>query len=236
MQIVIGHLTRMEPGYICVAGIEPDTARHVRPVLHRRRLTRDLLRKEGGVFEIGALVDLGPTKGVGHAPELEDHEFSTENLRYLYRLKPGDFWKYLIESSQKKLTAIFGDELKQRGRSCTVDIDTGKASLGNLGPEKISYFGVNTWDNWDKIRIQISDGELDPDLSVTDVRLYKSDQQTARRRIVESVAGRLRGTGVVLSVGLTRAWRKSGETAPRHWLQVNNIHLEEDPLGEIFQF
>jgi hypothetical protein len=39
-----------------------------------------------------------------------------------------------------------------------------------------------------------------------------------------------------LAVGLTRPWRKNGDTAQRHWLQVNNIHLEEDPLGEIFEF
>jgi len=31
-------------------------------------------------------------------------------------------------------------------------------------------------------------------------------------------------------LGLTRPWRKRGDTAERHWLQVNNIHLRDDPL------
>jgi hypothetical protein len=45
------------------------------------------------------------------------------------------------------------------------------------------------------------------------------------------VQGRIEaGVEVILSVGLTRAWRKQNDTAERHWLQVNNIHLKDDPL------
>lgn len=145
MHIVISHLTRMQPDYICVAGIEPETGRHIRPVLNRRRLGRNLLRKEGGVFEIGALVDLGATKNVGHAPETEDHEFSVESLRHRHRLQPDDFWKCLTETSHNKLESIFGDDLEQRESSCIVDINSGVASLGHLTPENIPYFAVNPW-------------------------------------------------------------------------------------------
>jgi hypothetical protein len=35
---------------------------------------------------------------------------------------------------------------------------------------------------------------------------------------------------VILSVGLTRPWRKQEDTAERHWLQVNNVHLQDNPL------
>ena len=31
-------------------------------------------------------------------------------------------------------------------------------------------------------------------------------------------------------VGLARAFRAQGDTQSRHWLQVNNIHLEDDPV------
>jgi hypothetical protein len=223
----------MKPGFICVAGIEPETATHIRPVLNHRRLGRELLRKDGGVFEIGALVDLGPTRNVGHAPEMEDHEFSVQNLRYRHRLKPEEFWQHLTRTSQDRLKAIFGDDLEQRDGGCTVDIGSGKASLGNLQPEDVSYFGVNPYGS---IRIQMSDGEFHPDLSVTDIRLYENDQKAVRSRIVASVAARLPKTEIVLAVGLTRPWRKPGDTADRHWLQVNNVHLEDDPLGEIFEF
>jgi hypothetical protein len=38
---------------------------------------------------------------------------------------------------------------------------------------------------------------------------------------------------VILSVGLTRPFRKWGDSEERHWLQVNNIHLEDDPLWQL---
>lgn len=233
MQIIVSHLTRMKPGYICVAGINPETGKHIRPVLNHDRLSRNLLRKEGGVFEIGALVEIGPTKNVGNAPEMEDHEFSIENLKHVRRLKPNDFWEWLIKTWENKLKSILGNDLEQRSNSCTLDIGTGKASLGNLEPKGSPCLNI---DGWGKIRIAISDGEFNPDLSVTDIRLYKSDQKTARSKVVESLAARLPKTEIALAVGLTRAWRKPGDTVERHWLQVNNIHLEEDPLGEIYNF
>ena len=233
MLLIINHVTRMKPGFICVAGVEPDTGKHIRPVLHQGLLTRSLLRKEGGVFEIGALVDLGPTKDVGCAPEIEDREFCAGNLRYVRKLKAEEFWRYVSQTAQNRAKAIFGDALRQRETSCTTDAGTGKASLGNLKPARVWHIGVN---DFESVRIYLSDGEVHPDLPVTDVRLYERDHKTARHEVVECLERRLRKAGAVLAVGLSRPWKKEGDDAPRHWLQVNNIHLEEDPLGEIFAF
>jgi hypothetical protein len=41
------------------------------------------------------------------------------------------------------------------------------------------------------------------------------------------------GVPVILSVGLTRPFRRDGNDSARHWLQVNNIHLGDDPLGDL---
>ncbi|MGH3145870.1 MAG: hypothetical protein ACRDTR_08730, partial [Rubrobacter sp.] len=71
MRILVNHLTRMQPGYVCVAGLQLDTPNHVRPVLRRGRLTTGLLGLNGGPFDIGAVVVLGPATYAGHAPELE---------------------------------------------------------------------------------------------------------------------------------------------------------------------
>ena len=59
MRIVVNHLTRMQPGYICVAGIDVQDNEHIRPVLGRERLTVGLLARNGGAFDMGRLVDLG---------------------------------------------------------------------------------------------------------------------------------------------------------------------------------
>ena len=46
MKIVVNHLTRMQRGYICVAGINPDTGHHVRPIPENDRPRRtQLLRR-----------------------------------------------------------------------------------------------------------------------------------------------------------------------------------------------
>lgn len=232
MELLVTHLTRMQSGYICVAGIEPKTDKQIRPVLNGR-LSRSLLRGEGGFFEIGAVIDLGATIHVGQAPETEDYRFEVANLRYRERMKPSDFWKAISRTSHEKLKGIFGNDLVQRDSSCTVDINSGRASLGNFMPAEISEFHV---DPWGKIRIRLSDGKFNPNLSVTDLRLYKEDQQTPRPRIVEVVARQFAKGKVILAVGLTRAWAKRGDPAMRHWLQVNNIHLQGDPLGELFKF
>jgi hypothetical protein len=220
----------MRFGHICVAGIEPVSGKHVRPVT-KRHMDRTLLRSNGGVFEIGALVDLGNTRYEGRAPELEDHKFSPDQLRHIERLKPAAFWEWLTNTSAVDLRAIFGNALEERGRGCTVNLNCGESSLGNFQPPNISFFGLNAQG---KLRIAISDGKFRPDLSVTDVRFYEQDHETPRREVIQFVADRLKKGRVILSVGLSRAFLKGSESKARHWLQVNNIHLEEDPLGLTF--
>lgn len=55
-QVVINHLTRMERGYICVAGIDLTTLQHLRLVLRRERLKTRFLTRYGGPFDIGNIV------------------------------------------------------------------------------------------------------------------------------------------------------------------------------------
>src|SRR5215211_6839498 len=92
LQILVDHLTRMQPGYFCVAGVDVNTPRHIRPVLRRGRLTIDLLSTGTGPFDVGSVVDLGPATYAGHAPELEDHHFDPAHARWLFDEDPGDYW------------------------------------------------------------------------------------------------------------------------------------------------
>ena len=76
----------------------------------------------------------------------------------------------------------------------------------------------------------LSDEVSTVDLPVNDLRLYGDDQQTPKEDMVDDVNDRInKGIGLILSLGLGRAWRKPDDTAPRHWLQVNNLHLEDNP-------
>ncbi|MDQ3864344.1 MAG: hypothetical protein M3317_12780 [Actinomycetota bacterium] len=231
MQILVNHLTRMQPGYFCVAGVDVNTSRHIRPVLHSGRLTVDLLSTGGGPFDIGSVVELGPTTYTGSAPELEDYRFDPSSTRRLFDEEPGDYWDALEKAAHESLEEIFGPALELWDESGTVDVGEGRASLGCLKPERQPWLYV---DHRGTVRMVLDYLIPSVDLSVNDLRLYERDGRTPRRDLVASVEQRLKaGVETILSVGLTRPWQKRSDTAERHWLQVNNIHLKDDPLWQL---
>jgi hypothetical protein len=231
LQIHVNHLTRMQPGYFCVAGLEANATRHIRPVLRHGRLTIDLLSTGGGPFDIGARVDLGPTTHAPHAPELEDHRFDPSSTHRLSDDDPDAYWSTLDGVAQESLEEIFGSALELWDESGTVDVGEGHASLGCLRPEKQPWLYV---DHRGTVRMVLDYLIPSVDLSVNDLRLYERDGRTPRRNLVDSVQRRLKaGVEIILSVGLTRPWQKWGDTEERHWLQVNNIHLEDNPLWQL---
>ena len=227
MKIVVNHLTRMKPGYICVAGIDPSDENHVRPVLENGRLTIKLLAREGGPFGIATVVDLGEVTASGSVPEVEDHVFVPANAKGTNVLSHTKFWKMLASVSQSSLAAIFGNDLKPNGNGMAVDVGSGKASLGCLLPRTRPSVEV---DSYKKVKVRLTEGNASLYLSVTDLRLYGQDQETPQAKLVADLDRRIRaGTRVILAVGLTRAWTKPGDSEKRHFLQVNNLHLEDDP-------
>jgi hypothetical protein len=234
MVITISHLTRMRPPYICAAGLYDKYA--VRAVtagqLHKR-----LLRSNGGPFAIGAVVDLGVVKDVGSPPELEDCSFNPASAKYVAMEDGRTFWKRLEQVAQPTLDSIFGDDLVKRGRwSCAVNPGCGAASLGCLkvfGTPQISIRGLDSHVMRSGLRLAITDpffGKLD--LGITDVRFFEEDFITVNETVVESAQTRIdSGVRLLLSVGLTRATVPPDN--PVHWLQVNNLHLEDDPTWNL---
>ena len=229
MRIVVNHLTRMQPGYICVAGVDLATGRHVRPVSESGRLGTVLLVRERGPFDIAAVADLGPAKPAGQAPEWEDHRFERFKARRIESLAPADFWRSLTLVSAERLRDLFGPDLRPNGHGATVDVGKGKASLGCLaGVRPVLYITPDG-----KIRAQFRSEGFDLDLSVTDIRLYEANGLTARAACVVDLNRRLTaGIEAILSLGLGRAWLKEGEPVSHHWLQLNNLHLADDPTWQ----
>jgi hypothetical protein len=227
----------MQRGYICVAGVNPEDNEHIRPVI-RGRLSSTLLRVHGGPFSIAALVDLGHTDKVGSPPEVEDHSFVERAAKRQGTLGGSEFWKLLKAISGTCLVDIFGADLKKKySASAVVPPGKGTASLGCL--RGFDFRSLYIEDDWDyrgqlkkKIRLSLTDSDLgNLDLSVTDIRFYKEDHVTPDEETVEQIAQRIKdGTTIIISVGLTRAYPESD---PVHWLQVNNIHLEDDPTWNL---
>lgn len=230
MRITVNHLTRMAPGYICVAGINPATGEHVRPTTYGR-LSRRLLRVEGGPFDIAAIVDLGETVPDGIAPEVEDHRFEPSDAHLLSTATPNDYWTLLGKVAHPTLADIFGPDLQRSGSTCSTPRGKGLASLGCLKPATRPLL---IRDNFGKLRMRLSDGTVDVSAPVTDIRLVADDHTTILDDLVADVNRRIaRGVPVILSIGLSRPFAKAAGEEERHWLQVNGIHLEDNPVWQV---
>lgn len=191
-----------------------------------------MLKSNGGPFDVGVVVDLGHVTPEGVAPEVEDHRFSQRQARFIEQMDSTEFWGLLAQVSEGRLRSIFGPELKRQGGGAATDEGCGEASLGCLVPFKAPQILV---DDWGRLRMNVEDAEFQPfNLSVTDVRFYGDDLATVDHSIVHRVQRRIDGgVPLLLSVGLTRPWQKPGDSVRRHWLQVNNLHFEDSPIGDV---
>ncbi len=236
MQILVNHLTRMRLGRICVAGVDVDTRHRVRPVLRQESLEADLLARYGGPFDMARIVDLGRPLHQPARPHVEDHQIAPARLRFKRNASAEEFWGLLLELSRPRLRAIFGDALRTiaNGR-CVVDLGCGEASLGCLRPKETPELYLrSSRDGKSQIRMRLFDGQFRVDAGVTDLRLYGTDHVTPDAKLVRTAAEWIRrSAGLVLGVGLTRKYRASADAPELHWLQVNNVHLQDDPLWQL---
>lgn len=104
MRIVVNHLTRMERGYICAAGVDLDTWQHVRAVSEDGRLRAQSLSAHDGPFDIGNVVDLPISRPAPKAPHVEDHVVHVNWARVLGRYPPQDFWRLLERMAKARLS------------------------------------------------------------------------------------------------------------------------------------
>lgn len=217
---------------MCTAGIDLDTGLCIRPVLDRQ-LSIDLLSVHGGPFDIGRIVDLGPTRFVGKVPEVEDQLFDAAAARHVGDMPDHEFWTLLERSAQEKLGAIFGPDLERVGSSCAVPETYGLRSLGCYWASSARLF-LEDRPSGRKIRFAFHSGEYAFNVPVTDIRLYAADHVTPSEETVEEVAAKIAPLPrVLVSVGLCRPFRKSTGEPARHWLQVNNIHLPKEPRRKL---
>jgi hypothetical protein len=225
VEIVVTDLTRMHDGHICVAGLDHD-GHHIRPVLKRGRLGKELASEYGGPFCVGAVIELGPTTPRPDRPEVEDHVFDPSVARRVRMADAPRLWRFLEERATDSLQVIFGDSLVRDGRTASMAAGTGYASLGVYRPAG----AVRLDGSFGRLRLSIGDAGLGSlSVPITDLRLYDVGTNIVNDRRVELLEDRLRRRQVLLSMGIGRPWARD-EREPRHWLQVNNVHLDDNVL------
>jgi hypothetical protein len=229
MQILINHLTRMQPGLICTAGIDLETRRHIRPVAGQP-LTRSLLSDFDGLLELGRVIDLGPTVFCGQVPEIEDRRFFPEQACVVKPACPIRLWEHSAVVAADKLRSIFGPDLEWYNHSphypgtAVVAEHSGIRSLGCYWAQQAELKIVER-NEGKKVRLTFIEDDLRFSVAVTDIRCYQADHNTPDEPAIIELSQRIAGQArTLVSIGLSRASRYSADQSMRHWLQVNNIH------------
>lgn len=236
MRILINHLTRMHGGHICVAGVDLETRRHVRPVLANDPMPFYLLARYGGPFEMATVVDLGSPRPVPAAPHVEDHVFVPARVKMDRFAAAHEFWSLLEELQRSSLREVFGVVLQEVGRNAYgTALREGAASLGFLRPAAPPrLYMTRSRGGKPQVRMKVNDGQIEADVSVTDLRLFGNDHATPELARVQAVGQWIADSrDVILGVGLTRKFRPSDDAEYRHWLQVTNIHLRGEPVWRL---
>jgi hypothetical protein len=216
---------------ICIAGIDPESHRHVRPTTPRTDLiTRALLREELGPIAMGALVDIGSVTPEPSPPESEDYAFQTANIEYVRDLGDQEFLDLLDEVRDDDIQAAFGPALENVRNGYAVEAGSGERSLAVVRACEPPTLIV---DGYGKLRLHVSDLDPAPNLSVADVRFYEADHKTIRRDVFSDVNARIEDdVGLLLMLGLPHATQMPWDDRERHWLQLNGLVLEDRPVGD----
>ncbi|MGI8730607.1 MAG: dual OB domain-containing protein [Solirubrobacteraceae bacterium] len=232
MRIVVNHLTRMTAPRICVAGLETETSRHVRPTTPAYDpITRRLLRQEGGAFRVGSVVDLGAVTPDPAPPESEDHRFETNRVRHVEDLAGPDFVGMLEGVAVACLEDGFGTDLERVGWKYAIEAGKGDRSLAVVKARQRPVLKID--DKYGRLQLRFDDPDPRTYLSVTDVRFFEADHATPRQAVVDDVARRLRsGVEAFLMLGLARAYHAPNDDRERHWLQLNGLVLVDRPVGD----
>lgn len=212
----------MHDGHICIAGLDRATGHHIRPVTGGR-IPLSFLDRPGGTIQIGSILHFTAMLPQPSAPEVEDHFFRAADCDVSGLLGDRDLWAMLKAAECTNLGTVFGPDLHREGRTWALDEGKGAASLGIISPRQKDGPVI---DRYGKVRMAFlgDDGDL-LTTTVTDLRLFEVDVSEPNRAAISHMKRRVDQDEVLLSVGVGRAWAPDGQT-PKHWLQVNNIHIK----------
>lgn len=237
MLLMVCHLTRMDFApdgslRVCVAGLDLESGTFVRPVLSRpNSWTSADLHDRGGIFSLGTVLEVERAVNISLPPEVEDRQVSRGALRRLAEAHGGLLNAALSHVARHSVSALFGSELARKDGRASMPQGRGEASLGVLRTLTAVTLEVRSVAGKERPRLRCADAHGWLEMPVTDIRLYDPVTGAVLADRVRQLSAMLRDCRTLLAVGLTRPWAKQ-DGEPRHYLQVNNIFPEQDPLWQ----
>lgn len=231
MKILVTHLTRMKLDHICIAGLDIANGKHVRPIKNPTFIRADLIAGIGCV-DLGRLLELKFPEARSAAPEVED--VLCTRLLPAGEVTSEAFWQRLEAANQPDLVTAFGADLIEYatsdGPTLTLRPGTGLASLAVFSPDVQPTLRLKENGDRSSIRLSCLIGGTRLDLPVTDLRLHREDGSPDLSQIEKLGALLAEGNKSLLCLGFGRAFKGRNQVDAVHWLQVNNIHMQSDPL------
>ncbi len=229
MQIMINHVSRLRGNKIAVAGLDlANPGRHVRPMLNDFDALLESKTNGSSVFSLGAIVNLTGTSASKASHHGDEHVITYVRAKKVAQLHPIEVWRTLGDIARPTLRSIFGDDVQLLSHRYVIERFRARSGFGCL---RIMHTAT-LYKGYRYARLRwLSDGRI-VDCPVTDARLY--DRSGAvRDHLIAHLNERIKhGEALIVTVGLSRGFRRPGGRRELHWIQINNLYLETDPLGD----
>lgn len=228
--MLVTEITRVTGSKVCVAGVEKETRRRIRPIARSDDLFIPAvhLDEHGGLFKVGAVLDLGRTSPEGVIkPHVEDELIQLSEAQLLRELSPAELAGVLEEVATDELKMAFGHPLELGGEdsytAAMVPIGYGDSSLACWRVSRTAcptlemqwgYPYVTFLRGGDKFKVKLNATEYyEPDLRTPDNRRLEDLKKLFKR-----------GLEGYFLLGLTREYEPSGNKRGKgHWMQLNGI-------------
>ena len=229
MRLLITDLTYMRGG-VCIAGINIETLKHIRPVLSYGQIQRDFI-KENNICP-GAIVRfaLTPKRDI-KPPHIEDHIF--ENAEFIKFVNQVEWYERLSACADTSLKSAFGNCITEN-KGIIPHTDTSSLAIIKLtGNIRVNFFDSDSGAILPfKMRLTFSSDGIYYHLPVTDLQFidycngyFLSSRK--REELKRELEGLINSSEhIFLSIGLTRPFKKSEDSQELCYLQVNSIYSE----------
>jgi hypothetical protein len=185
-------------------------------------------RGKGPIFTLGAVVNLTGTSNSKAAHHGDEHVVTYVTASKVAQLHPLDVWRTLGDIAKPTLSSIFGESVKFESQRYVIEKYRVRHGLGCL---RIMH-KATLYKGYRQARLRwLCDGRI-VDCPVTDTRLYDRAGVACERQIARLDRRIKEGEALIVTVGLSRGFRRPGGRREYHWIQINNLYLETDPLGD----